>query len=589
MIAPGVAGAIVRVDDRETDATVADKLVDLVVDRQLRLPDRATLRYRDFDLAVVDGGTFSIGSSLQIQLGSAETSGVATVFDGQITGLEPEFTSQGATLVVCGLDRAHLLQRSSRTATYQQTSYGEIATQLAEQAGLEASPEISSGLTLPFVQQSNETDWDFLWRLALEVDYQVRVEGRELGFSPAGKLGSEVTGLTWGAGLLAFRPRVTGVQQVDEVTVRGWDPATATAIEASASAPAPENRLGIDRDKVIEAIGNARATVVDRPVTSQAHAETVANSLAAQLASVFVEGDGTAKGTPQLAAGGQVRIAGVGESFSGTYAVTGVRHHLRSPDGYLTDFSICGRAHRTVLGLSRAPESLGWHRRIVVGVVTNASDPEKLGRVRVKYPALDDSHEGWWARVLAPGSGAARGLFSLPQVGDEVLIAFEHENDQHPYLLGSVFNGTKTPGTVVQDDGSFTLATPRNVTIDASERAEITARQTLTMTATGTAKLTTKPSGDASAAGGQEPAGGAQAPPGDIQLDSNGALELSGDANASLSAGTTTAISAKAGVTVSGGEQVTIEADGTIAVSGATISIAATETLSISAPEILLG
>jgi uncharacterized protein involved in type VI secretion and phage assembly len=234
--------------------------------------------------------------------------------------------------------------------------------------------------------------------------------------------------------------------------------------------------------------------------------------------------------------------------------------------------------------LSRAPESLGWHRRIVVGVVTNASDPDKLGRVRVKYPALDDSHEGWWARVLAPGSGAARGFFSLPQVGDEVLIAFEHESDQHPYLLGSVFNGTKTPGTVVQDDGSFTLATPRNVTIDASERAEITTRQTLTMTATGTAKLTTKPTGDSSAGGSD-----AQAPPGDIQLDAKGALALSADANASLSAGTTATISAKAGVTVSGGEQVTIKADGSIAVSGATISIAATEALSISAPEILLG
>jgi phage protein D len=587
MSAPGVAGAIVRVDGRETDPAVAEKLVDVVVDGQLRVPDRATLRYRDFDLAVVDGGTFSIGRSLQILLGSAESAGVATVFDGQITGLEPEFTDQGATLMVCGLDRGHLLQRSSRTATYQQTSYGEIAAELAERAGLEPSAKISAGLLLPFVQQSNETDWDFLWRLALEVDYQITIEGRELAFSPAGKLGTEVTGLTWGEGLLAFRPRVTGVQQVDKVTVRGWDPATATTIAASASPPVPENRMGIDRDEVIEAMGNGQATVVDRPVTSQSHAETVANSLAAQLASVFVEGEGTARGTPQLAAGGQARIEGVGESFSGTYAVTGVRHRFRSPAGYRTDFSICGRAHRTVLGLSRAPEPFGWQRRMVVGVVANNSDPEKLGRVRVKYPALDDAHEGWWARVLAPGAGAARGLFSLPQVGDEVLIAFEHENDQHPYLLGSVFNGTKTPGTVVQTDGSFALATPRHVTIDASERAEITTRQTLTLTATGTAKLTTKPASGAGEDGA--PPGGAPAPPGDIQLDAKGALALSGDTTARLVAGTSAAISAKTGVTVSGGGQVRVEADGSISLSGETISIAATGTLTISAPEILLG
>jgi phage protein D len=587
MTDPGVAGAIVKVGGRETDATVAAKLVDLLVDRQLRVPDRLTLRYRDFDLAVVDGETFSIGTSVEAALGSAESSGSSTVFDGQITGLEPEFTDQGATLVVCGLDRGHLLQRKPRTATYQLMSYGEIATDLAGKAGLEPG-EISEGLSLPFVQQSNETDWDFLWRLALEVDYQVKVDGRKLGFGPAGPAGGDVTALTWGKSLLSFRPRVTGVQQVEEVTVRGWDPATATAIEATASAPSPESRMGIDRDEVVEAMGGGEATLVDHPVTSQSHAQTLATSLAAQLASVFVEGDGTADGTPGLVAGGQVRIDGVGESFSGTYAVTGVRHRYRARTGYGTDFSICGRAHRTVLGLSRAPEPAGWGRRIVVGVVTNNDDPDKLGRVRVKYPALDDSHEGWWARVVAPGSGTSRGLFSLPQVNDEVLIAFEHGNDQHPYLLGAVFNGMGKPGTVVQTDGSFTLATPHHVTISATEKAEVTTGDTLTLTATGTAKLTTKPpAGGESEGEGEEPE--EEKPPGDIQLDSKGGLALSGEGAATLSAGTTATVSAKEGFTVTGGEQVTIGADGSLTISGATISITGDESVTISAPEIMLG
>jgi phage protein D len=587
MTAPGVAGAIVTVDGRDTDPALAEKLVDLTVDRQLRIPDRATLRYRDFDLAAVDGGEFSIGSSLEIVLGSPEATSVASVFDGQITALEPEFGEQGAMLVVCGLDRGHLLQRGSRTASYQQASYGEIAALLAENAGLQASVSASAGLRLPFVQQSNESDWDFLWRLALEIDYQVKVDGLKLDFSPVGELDTEVIGLMWGEGLLAFRPRVTGVGQVNQVTVRGWDPATAKKIEASASAPTPENRMGIDRGRVIDAMGDGQAVIVDRPVMSQSHAESVASSVAAQLASVFVEGDGTARATPRLAPGGQVEISGIGASFSGTYAVTGVRHRLRSPAGYQTDFSICGRAHRNLLGLSRAPERSGWNRRIVVGVVANNLDPDKLGRVRVKYPALDDSHEGWWARMLTPGAGAARGLASLPQVGDEVLIAFEHDNDQHPYLLGSVFNGITAPGNVVQEDGSFTLATPRHLTIDATEHAEITTRQTLTLTATGTATLTTKPASGADAS--TTPADGDEQPPGDIQLDAKGALLFSGDASATLSAGTTAAINAKAGLTVSGGERVTIEADGSIALSGGAISITASETLTISAPEIVLG
>ena len=586
MTDPGVAGAIVKVNSRETDAAVGAKLVDLVVDRQLRVPDRLTLRYRDFDLEVVDGETFTIGASLQALLGSAEASGTATVFDGQITALEPEFTDQGATLVVCGLDRGHLLQRQPRAATYQEMSYGEIATDLAAKAGLEPG-EVSEGLRLPFVQQSNETDWDFLWRLALEVDYQVKVDGRTLGFGPAGQPGGDVTALTWGESLLSFRPRVTGVQQVEEVTVRGWDPTAAAAIEATASAPSPESRMGIDRDEVVGALGGGEATLVDHPVTSQSHAQTLATSLAAQLASVFVEGEGAAEGTPGLAAGGQVRISGVGETFSGTYAVTGVRHRYRARTGYTTDFSISGRAHRTVLGLSRAPEPAGWGRRIVVGVVTNNDDPDKLGRVRVKYPALDDAHEGWWARVVAPGSGSSRGLFSLPQVNDEVLVAFEHGNDQHPYLLGAVFNGTAKPGTVVQTDGSFTLATPHHVTIAATEKAELTTGDTLTLTSAGTAKLTTQPP-----EGGGEEEGGEpeeEKPPGDIQLDSKGGLTLSAETTASLTAGTTATVTTEEGFTVTGGEQVSIGADGSVTISGAAISITGDESVTISAPEIMLG
>jgi phage protein D len=559
MSLPGVAGAIVRISGRETDEAVADKLVDAIVDCQLRLPDRLTLRYRDFDLQLIDSKTFSIGAEVEVALGSAEANGIVTVFDGLITSLEPEFGDQGAILVVGALDRSQLLQRAPQTATYQQMSYGEIAAELAEKAGLEAG-EISPGLMLPFVQQSNETDWDFLWRLALEVDCQVRVTGRTLAFSPASTLQASVTRLAWGEGLLAFAPRVSGVQQMEEVTVRGWDPATASTFEASAPAPTPESRVGVSRETVVKALGGAAASVVDRPVMSEDHAAAVAKSLAAQMSSVFIEGCGTAQGTPSLAAGTQVHIEGVGETFSGIYALTGVKHRFRAQAGYRTDFAICGRARRTLLGLAHPPSRPGWRRRVAVGVVSNTTDPEKLGRVRVRYPSLGKDHEGWWARVVGPGSGAGRGFFSLPQVEDEVLVVFEHEDDQHPYVVGSVFNGAAAPRAVVQPDGSFTLATPHHVTIDATQRAEITTKDKLTLTA------------DA-----------------EVSLSAGTTGSLSAKEGVSLSAGTTGSLSANEGITISGGEQVKISADGSIAISGATISIAATETVTISGSEIILG
>ena len=78
--------------------------------------------------------------------------------------------------------------------------------------------------------------------------------------------------------------------------------------------------------------------------------------------------------------------------------------------------------------------------------MTNNDDPDNLGRVRVKYPALGDDVEGAWARIATVSAGNARGLLMLPVVGEEVLVGFEHDDTTRPYVLGSLFNGVDMPG-----------------------------------------------------------------------------------------------------------------------------------------------
>ena len=82
---------------------------------------------------------------------------------------------------------------------------------------------------------------------------------------------------------------------------------------------------------------------------------------------------------------------------------------------------------------------------VVVGIVTNNQDPEKLGRVKVKYPWLSDSEESHWARMATLMAGKDRGSFYLPEVDDEVLLAFEHGDVRFPYVLGMLWNGKDTP------------------------------------------------------------------------------------------------------------------------------------------------
>ena len=82
---------------------------------------------------------------------------------------------------------------------------------------------------------------------------------------------------------------------------------------------------------------------------------------------------------------------------------------------------------------------------VTVGLVTNNKDPEKLGRVKVKFPWLSNEDESYWARVLTPMAGNDRGIYCLPEVDDEVLVAFEQGDLAFPYILGALWNGKDKP------------------------------------------------------------------------------------------------------------------------------------------------
>lgn len=82
---------------------------------------------------------------------------------------------------------------------------------------------------------------------------------------------------------------------------------------------------------------------------------------------------------------------------------------------------------------------------VVVGIVTNNKDPDGLGRIKVKIPRLSGEDESNWARVATFMAGQERGAFFLPEVDDEVLVAFEYGDINMPYIIGSLWNGVDKP------------------------------------------------------------------------------------------------------------------------------------------------
>jgi uncharacterized protein involved in type VI secretion and phage assembly len=82
---------------------------------------------------------------------------------------------------------------------------------------------------------------------------------------------------------------------------------------------------------------------------------------------------------------------------------------------------------------------------VVVGIVQSVDDPLKIGRVQLHFPWLSDDSQSQWARVATLMAGPDRGSWFMPETGDEALVAFEHGDVEHPFVLGFLWNGKDRP------------------------------------------------------------------------------------------------------------------------------------------------
>jgi uncharacterized protein involved in type VI secretion and phage assembly len=92
-----------------------------------------------------------------------------------------------------------------------------------------------------------------------------------------------------------------------------------------------------------------------------------------------------------------------------------------------------------------AHEASGLVAGVTPATVSRNDDPEGLGRVKLRLPWRGDDFETEWVRIVAPMAGADRGIFFLPEIGDEVLVAFDRDDIRYPYVLGALWSQTDSP------------------------------------------------------------------------------------------------------------------------------------------------
>lgn len=446
----------IKLNGSTAPAEMMEKVEQVLVETNLHLPAMFSLQVVDPELEWIDSSQLAIGTEVEILVQAAEETRSTKIFSGEITALEPNFDVASPSFRVRGYDKGHRLHRGRHQKVFLQVTDSDMASQLASAAGLSAQIDSTSEV-YDHVIQNNLTNWEFLQERARRAGRDCYVKDGALCFKELPTSGSAIE-LEWGVNLSRFSPRLSSSAQVKEVIVRGWDPTRKEAIVSQVTprtAAQPAVNVGGVGGTVTESAfhSGAQMVIVDRPVHSAGEADKMAQAIADDIGGNFVQADGEVEGNAQLRAGQKITISNVGRRFSGDYFVTRATHSFTGGEGYRVRFSVTGRRPMTVGSMLVGRPSLPDARMagVVTAIVTNLDDPDQQGRVKVKFPWLGDNIESTWARVAAPMAGADRGFLYLPEVDDEVLVAFEHDDINYPYILGGLWNGQDAPPANMSD------------------------------------------------------------------------------------------------------------------------------------------
>jgi phage protein D len=279
--------------------------------------------------------------------------GLKPMMQGIITAMSPTFPSSGQpTLKVSGQNILNSFCKEPRSETYPSS----VAT-----ASL-AAEKICHRLDVQFKNdsshrqdevrhdcliQNNQSDILFLMGLARDEGYEIVTEepastgGKTvLRFVQSGEIVRTVYELRYGATLTEFQPTLSTAKQVSSVTVNSWDVAKGQKIHVEVGQGALGGAKGLGPKLMpgtTNPVADRKEVLSNHPVRDEQTARAMATARLATINQELVNGTGSVPGIPELRAGSQVYLWGLGKRFSGRYFVTGTTHNL-GMSGYTTQF-----------------------------------------------------------------------------------------------------------------------------------------------------------------------------------------------------------------------------------------------------------
>lgn len=464
----------VKVGGADLPQKLVDDMVDVRVYSSLHETSSAVIRVSDPDFAVIDGSTFQVGGELEIGFLVASTT--VNVFKGEIVALGADQQPHGRhELVVEAMDKSHRFSGEVKPKTFLEMTWSDIVKKVIGPYGLTAKVDTTSEKH-EYVLQT-VSDRLFLTRIADSIGFEWFVDGTQFVFRKRPSPSSVAT-LSWiDETLQRFEVRASAADVVSKVTVRGWDRVNSKEINGEASAASGADAIGSDAPLAKHAFDKGKPMskafeLVPGAIITSAEAKQAATGVLADSQRALLRVAGEAAGDPKIKAGVWVEVKDCGTKLAGKYYVTECEHVFGGDQPYRTRFKLTSERE----SVPSPPTSNGatggafGYAGLVVGVVTNIKDDKtSKQRVKVKFPTLPGL-ESAWARVAIPGGGPKTGLDMRPEVGDEVLVGFEHGDLRLPYVLGGL---TSKPDHEVKPAVKDGKVLYRSLTSRAGHRIEI--------------------------------------------------------------------------------------------------------------------
>jgi phage protein D/phage baseplate assembly protein gpV len=398
-----------------------DALTEVRVHSESCLPTQCELSFVDSSPSPLEQG-FRLGSSIKIRVGGAGPD----LFAGRVTAVEHVFGPSGIRrLRIRAYDLLQTLQRRRPIRGHVRTTLGRLAGELVADLGVQVQAT-EPGPLWERVIQYNQSDFDLLASLADRCGLQFALRDSTLHLF-SGRGTGETVPLTLGDTLFEANVELNGAMTWNDVMASGWDPWHGDSTRVAVDKP----RRGYDIAGGLDlGLLPAQGGNVVGGFTSQVEAqtETFAQAQLDRMAATEVTFWGAARGNAQLCPGISVAPEGLSTPMDGTYVLTHVTHTIDGQRGFVSEMSSrpCRRP--------AVPQGLFT----TLGVVTNAQDPESLGRVQASLPALNDVETDWLQVVMA-GAGAKKGLTMVPDTGDRVLVLCAQSDPAQGVILGGLY------------------------------------------------------------------------------------------------------------------------------------------------------